>query len=160
MVWKLTINDTAPMKGCGPMQVSELRDGLEDFNQKAPVVVAIQVTGKPHEIRQIRHAGHLAHEGKVMKDHARHALEIVTDPFDGPPQGEGPVETVGDLAKAIKPFPDPMHVRVAVPVTHETVSHRLLDIVMVGRATGSAGGIQLICEAWDHPMQVIRAKGA
>lgn len=141
------------------MQAKELREGLADFNQSATVSVAIQVSGQAHEIRQIRHAGHLDHEGEVMTDPTIHAVDIVCDPWDMPPQGEGPLETVADLAAALAPFPDPMHVRVAVPMNHDTISHRMLDIVMIGKAAGAGAGIQLICEAWDHPMQVVKAKG-
>ncbi len=139
------------------MRVSELRSGLADFNQSAPIAVAIQVSGQPHEIKQIRNAGHIDHPDEVKTDAAIHALDIVCDPWNLPPQGEGPVETVAELATALKPYPDEMHVRVAVPMSHESISHRMLDIVMIGRVTGTDKGVQLVTEAWDNPMQVIKA---
>ncbi len=138
------------------MQVSDLKSALGNFNQSAAIMVAIPSAGK-HEIRAIRHAGHLAHEGEIMTDHTIHALDIVCDPWDAGAQGAGPLETVGELATALDPYPDPMHVRVAVPWSQDGVSHRMLDIVMLGFAVGVGSGVQLVSESWDNPMQVIKA---
>ncbi len=139
------------------MQVSDLKAALGGFNQAAPIRVAIPSAGK-HEIRAIRHAGHLAHEGEIMTDHTIHALDIVCDPWDQGPQGEGPLETVGELVTALEPYPDPMHARIAVPWSLDGISHRMLDIVMLGFAVGAGSGVQIVTESWDNPMQVLKAR--
>ena len=158
---KLTMN-TLPMRSMGPMEVRELRDALSAFNQTVPIVAAIPQLDKPHEVRSLQVVGHIDHPGEARTDHTIHAVDIICDHWDRPDEGEVTINTVADLAAALAPFPDPMHVRVVVPLTHESISHRMLDIVMVGRAVGnpSAGpGVQIVCENWDSLGQVIRAKG-
>lgn len=155
---KLTINDSLPVEAVKKMYVKELRDSLADFNQAATVTVAIPQLGKPHEVRAIRVVGHLDHPGEVKNapDHPG-ALDVVCDHWDQPDTAATTL-TIADLVKAVKPYPDPMHVRVAVPMAHASISHRMLDIVMVGRATGTGGGagIQVICESWDFPNWIIK----
>ena len=154
---RLTLNDHLPVTGVGHMQVSELRDHLVNFNQAAPIAVAIPLLGKPHEPRAIRVVGHLDHPGQIMNspDHPG-ALDIVCDSWDAPPANSDRVETITDLTRLLAPYPDAMHVRVTVPVTHASVSHRMLDIVYIGSAVGAGKGIQLICENWDFPSQVLK----
>jgi hypothetical protein len=155
--FQLTINDRLPVTGVGHMYVKELREGLADFNQAAPVAVAIPSLGRPHEARAVRVVGHLDHPGQVMNapDHPG-ALDIVCDNWDAPTAAPGEVGTIADLVAALTPYPETMHVRVAVPLAHASLSHRMLDIVMVGRGTGTSRGIQLICENWDFPTQVVK----
>ncbi len=114
--------------------------------------------GKPHELRTVRLTGHVDHPGEAKTDHAIHALDVICDPWDAlPDPGAGKTETVGELLLALEPYPDPMHVRVAVPISHESLSHRMLDVVMLGHATGSKfSGVQLVCESWDNPTQVVK----
>ncbi len=152
---KLTINDTAPLKGHGPMEVRELKDSLSAFNPKAALTVAIPSLGEPHKFRLLREIGHLDHPGKVKTDHSVHALDLVCDHFDTP-DDKGGIATIGDFDRMLKPFPDPMHVRVAVPVAQDSHSHRMLDIIMLGHATGGGPGVQIVTENWDNPMQVIK----
>ncbi len=151
---RLILNDSLPITGAKSMQVSELREALADFNQAAIVAAAVPTAGR-HEVRPIHVVGHLHHPGEVKDDHTVHTLDIVCDSWDAP-SGPGPVATVADLVEMIAPFPDPMHVRVAVPVVHDSMSHRMLDIVMLGRAVASGGGVQLVTESWDNPYQIIK----
>ena len=142
------------------MEVKELKEALANFNQTGTLTVAIPSIGQPHELRAVRIVGHLDHPGEVKTDHAIHALDIVVDSWDQPPlKSIGRPLLVSDMVKMLDPFPDPMHVRVAVPITHDSISHRMLDIAMIGHTTGTGkgAGIQLICENWDNPMQIIKS---
>ncbi len=152
---RLTINEV-PMEAASKMQVSELKQALSAFNQTTPVMVAIPVQGEPHRLRAIATAGHLDHPGEVKNapDHPG-ALDIACGAFDGAVMASS--TTVADLAKMIDTYPDTMHVRVAVPVTHDSWSHRMLDIAMLGHAVGSGvAAVQLICESWNNTMQIVK----
>lgn len=142
------------------MEVKELKDALSVFNPSGAITVAVPALGKPHELREIRLVGHLDHPGEVKSDPDHPgALDVVCDHWDDPPRDAGPSHAIGDLLKALEPYPDGMHVRVAVPVQHDSVSHRMLDIVMLGHAVGTAKGtpgVQMICENWDNPYQVVK----
>jgi hypothetical protein len=157
---QLTINDSPPYERKATMEVRELKEALANFNQTGTLTVAIPSIGQPHELRAVRVVGHLDHPGEVKTDHTVHALDIVVDPWDQPGmKSVGRAMTVADLATMIEPYADPMHVRVAVPITHENISHRMLDISMIGHTTGTGkgSGVQMITENWDNPMQVIKS---
>ena len=163
---RLAVKDVMYYRSMRKMEVKELRESLEDFNQAGSIMVAIPSLAKPHELRSIRLVGHLDHPGVVQMDTTKHVIDIVCDSWDGtkPAQAFGPpgtpepdkLETIADLHKELTPFPDSMHVRVAVPVTHGSLSHRMLDIVMIGHAVSGGRGIQLVCENWDFPTQIIK----
>ena len=142
------------------MQIIELKDALAAFNQTGTVMVSVPQIGKPNEQRAIRIVGHLDHPGQVMNapDHPG-ALDIVCDGWNDPPMREvGRAMTIGDLSKMLEPYPDAMHVRISMPITHGDISHRMLDIVMLGHSvgTGKGVGIQIITENYDGPYQTIR----
>jgi hypothetical protein len=138
------------------MEVRELKDALAAFNPSGMVSVAIPSLGQPHEVRSIHLVGHLDHPGEVKNDPDHPgALDIVCDSWDAPTLGR-PAPKIDALLKMIEPYPDGMHVRVAAPVVHDSMSHRMLDIVMIGHAVGTASGVQLVCENWDNPHQVIK----
>lgn len=140
------------------MEVRELKEALSVFNPATGIVVAIpQRDVTQHELRHLHVAGHIDHPGEVKNDHAIHALDLVCDHWDDP-VGAGKITTVGELAKAIEPFPDPMHVRIAVPIEHDSISHRMLDIAMLGHAVGApaGAGVHVITENWETPTQVIK----
>jgi hypothetical protein len=152
---RLIINDVLPMRGLRAMEVYELRQALDAFKPESPIVAAIPQMGQPHRLRALHLAGHIDHPGEVKTDHTVHALDIMTDAWDED-LNKAEIDTIGALIDNIAPYPDQMHVRLAVPVAHESMSHRMLDIVMVGLATGAAAGIQIITENWDNPYQVIK----
>ena len=152
----LTINDTSLLKGDRSMEVRELKDALSAFNPAVTVSVAVPSVGKPHELRAIRVVGHLDHPGEIKNDPDHPgALDIVTDAWEGR-MDPSTATTLGDLVAQIEPYPDAMHVRVAMPVAHDAISHRMLDIVMLGHATGAGAGVQIVCESWDNLHQVVR----
>ncbi len=156
-MWKLTTNDAVPTRGF-KMQVKELRDSLLAFAPTAPISVVIPSLTQAPALRAIHSVGHLAHPNEVKTDHTIHGVDVVCDHWDNP-VGPGVVATVGDLLESLEPFPEPMPIRIAVPLSHDSVSHRMLDIAMFGHAAGAgAGGIHIICENWDNPYQVIRSK--
>jgi len=153
---RLIINDSLPLKGAFPMEVKELRDALEAFNPSGTVSVAIPSLGNPHEVRAIHIVGHLDHPGEVMNDPEHPgALDIVCDSWDAPTASRA-APKITELAKMLIPYPDHMHVRIAVPIVHDSISHRMLDIVMVGHAVGTAPGVQVITESWDNLQQVVK----
>lgn len=138
------------------MEVKELKETLSVFNPTGLIAIVIPTLGNPHEIRGIVSVGHLDHPGEIMNDPAHPgALDIMCDHWDNP-QNTGSISTIEALLAAIDPYPDLMHVRVAVPIDHSDVSHRMLDIVMVGHATGTGAGVQVICENWDGLHQVVK----
>lgn len=154
----LRFNDYRPLKGIKTMQVSELKDALSIFNPTMPLLVSVPEQNKPHTSRSIKVVGHIHHPDEVKTDASTDALDIICDHWDKP--GEPVSQTVSDLLEKLKPYPDEMHVRVGMPIDHDAWSHRMLDIVMVGRMVGSLGGaeVQLVTESWDFPNWIVKEK--
>ena len=141
------------------MQVRELKEALSIFNDDLLVEVAVPQMGQEHSTRALDLVGHIHHPGEIQLDPSIHSLDIICDHWHRPTNTAG-VATVHDLLERIGPYPDDMHVRIGVPLDHDDWTHRMIDIVMVGRMVGSAQGpkVQLITENWDYTGMVVKEK--
>ena len=156
---QLRLNDYKPLKGVKTMQVKELKDALVIFNQAMPLSVSVPEQNKPHTVRDIKVVGHIHHPNEVRTDASVDTVDIICDHWDEPGETDKAF-TVADFVTQLVQYPDEMHVRVGMPIENADWSHRMLDIVMVGRIVGSQDGaeVQLITESWDFPNWIVKEK--